>query len=346
MNFLKDLKTPENALLSNSVLDEIMLDKNWEPQYTALIETQEIAHDVNGVPYTKALIKTPKGLFSEVLKIQFNYKIEEITGGRDYWFLDYNNPNQVDVDITIFGAKLPYIFPYFALIQEIENKELKEKATQELSNNIVKFLKRSNLRILYNGANYFIERLGPEFDDIVKGLPYPILYPHEHEKIKDRIHPFKLFFENLIEIATKEKQKDNEEKELKYIEFRKNQENLVNSEKMKNYKETGFKETNRDREIREEEEKNFKETGIKETDYGRKIREEEEREKSKNKRKRKKIKQDKISHAKNMAEEHCKDYKNGLISYGELKSKLEIMQLKGRLNQDYIDNLLEAFNED
>ena len=47
-----------------------------------------------------------------------------------------------------------------------------------------------------------------------------------------------------------------------------------------------------------------------------------------------------------MAEEHCKDYKNGLISYGELKSKLEIMQLKGRLNQDYIDNLLEAFKED
>ena len=70
------------------------------------------------------------------------------------------------------------------------------------------------------------------------------------------------------------------------------------------------------------------------------------KEEPQNKKSRKQIKQDKISHAKNMAEEHCKDYKNGLISYGELKSKLEIMQLKGRLNQDYIDNLLEAFKED
>lgn len=73
---------------------------------------------------------------------------------------------------------------------------------------------------------------------------------------------------------------------------------------------------------------------------------EEIKEEPQNKKSRKQIKQDKISHAKNMAEEHCKDYKNGLISYGELKSKLEIMQLKGRLNQDYIDNLLEAFKED
>lgn len=73
---------------------------------------------------------------------------------------------------------------------------------------------------------------------------------------------------------------------------------------------------------------------------------EEIKEETQNKKSRKQIKQDKISHAKNMAEEHCKDYKNGLISYGELKSKLEIMQLKGRLNQDYIDNLLEAFKED
>ena len=73
---------------------------------------------------------------------------------------------------------------------------------------------------------------------------------------------------------------------------------------------------------------------------------EEIKEETQNKKSRKQIKQDKISHAKNMAEEHCKDYKNGLISYGELKSKLEIIQLKGRLNQDYIDNLLEAFKED
>ena len=73
---------------------------------------------------------------------------------------------------------------------------------------------------------------------------------------------------------------------------------------------------------------------------------EEIKEETQNKKSRKQIKQDKISHAKNMAEEHCKDYKNGLISYEELKIKLEIMQLKGRLNQDYIDNLLEAFKED
>ena len=73
---------------------------------------------------------------------------------------------------------------------------------------------------------------------------------------------------------------------------------------------------------------------------------EEIKEETQNKKSRKQIKQDKISHAKNMAENHCEDYKSGLISYEDLKIKLEIMQLKGRINKDYIDNLLEIIKEE
>ena len=317
MNFLKDIPTPKNALLSNSVLDEIMLDRNLKS-------------------YSTDLIENPKELFSEVLGIQFNIeKIPEINVIYEY-AMQNGYAMQTDVDIDILRSKLGCIvLPYFLLVEEIKNRneKLAENALSELSNNIIKLLKRESL-IFENGTSYLIERL--HLDNALPSCQY------NARKRTYSISLFKAFIVNLIEKAPKEKQKDKEERELKNIEFRKNQEDLDNSEKMKNYKETGFKETNRDRKIREEEE-NFKETGIKETDYGRKIREEEEREKLKNKRKRKKVKQDKISHAKNMAEEHCKDYKNGLISYGELKSKLEIMQLKGRLNQDYIDNLLEAF---
>ena len=318
MNFLKDIPTPKNALLSNSVLDEIMLDRNLKS-------------------YSTDLIENPKELFSEVLGIQFNIeKIPEINVIYEY-AMQNGYAMQTDVDIDILRSKLGCIvLPYFLLVEEIKNRneKLAENALSELSNNIIELLKRERF-IFENGTSYLIERL--HLDNALPSCQY------NARKRTYSISLFKAFIVNLIEKAPKEKQKDKEERELKNIEFRKNQEDLDNSEKMKNYKETGFKETNRDRKIREEEEENFKETGIKETDYGRKIREEEEREKLKNKRKRKKVKQDKISHAKNMAEEHCKDYKNGLISYGELKSKLEIMQLKGRLNQDYIDNLLEAF---
>ena len=247
---------------------------------------------------------------------------------------------QTDVDIDILRSKLGCIvLPYFLLVEEIKNRneKLAENALSELSNNIIKLLKRESL-IFENGTSYLIERL--HLDNALPSCQY------NARKRTYSISLFKAFIVNLIEKAPKEKQKDKEERELKNIEFRKNQEDLDNYEKMKNYKETGFKETNWDRKIREEEEENFKETGIKETDYGRKIREEEETQKLKNKRERKKVKQDKISHAKNMAEEHCKDYKNGLISYEELKIKLEIMQLKGRLNQDYIDNLLGEFKKD
>ena len=316
MTLLKDLKTPKNALLSNSVLDEIMLEKNLKS-------------------YSTDLIENPKELFGEVLGIQFN--IEKIPWGYDITINDY--ARQDDINIDILRSKLGYIvLPYFLLVEEIKNRneKLAEKALSELSNNIIKLLNRESY-IFEKGTGYLIGRLS--LDNALPSCQYNARRTYS-------ISLFKAFIVNLIEKAPKEKQKDKEERELKNIEFRKNQEDLDNSEKMKNYKETGFKETNWDRKIREEEEENFKETGIKETNYGRKIREEEEREKLKNKRERKKVKQDKISHAKNMAEEHCKDYKNGLISYEELKIKLEIMQLKGRLNQDYIDNLLEAFKED
>tara|TARA_B100001175_G_C19401670_1_gene586578 strand:- start:26 stop:976 length:951 start_codon:yes stop_codon:yes gene_type:complete len=316
MNFLKDSKTPENALLSNSVLNEIMLEKNLKS-------------------YSTDLIENPKELFSEVLGIQFN--IEKIPW--DEWVI-YERAMQTDVDIDILRSKLGCIvLPYFLLVEEIKNRneKLAENALSELSNNIIKLLKRESL-IFENGTGYLIERL--HLDNALPSSQY------NARRRTYSISLFKAFIVNLIEKAPKEKQKDKEEMELKNIEFRKNQEDLDNSEKMKNYKETGFKETNRDRKIREEKEENFKETGIKETDYDRKIREEEEREKLKNKRERKKVKQDKISHAKNMAEEHCKDYKNGVISYEDLKIKLEIMQLKGRLNQDYIDNLLEVSKKD
>ena len=317
MTLLKDLKTPKNALLSNSVLDEIMLVKNLKS-------------------YSTDLIENPKELFGEVLGIQFN--IEKIPWGYDMTINDY--ARQADVNIDILRSKLGYIvLPYFLLVEEIKNRneKLAENALSELSNNIIKLLNRESY-IFEKGTGYLIVRL--HLDNALPSCQY------NARRRTYSISLFKAFIVNLIEKAPKEKQKDIEERELKNIEFRKNQEDLDNSEKMKNYKETGFKETNWDRKIREEEEENFKEMGIKETDYGRKIREEEEREKLKNKRERKKVKQDKISHAKNMAEEHCKDYKNGLISYEELKIKLEIMQLKGRLNQDYIDNLLGEFKKD
>ena len=76
MTLLKDLKTPKNALLSNSVLDEIMLEKNLKS-------------------YSTDLIENPKELFGEVLGIQFN--IEKIP-----WVnVIYDYARQADVDIDI-----------------------------------------------------------------------------------------------------------------------------------------------------------------------------------------------------------------------------------------------------
>ena len=81
MTLLKDLKTPKNALLSNSVLDEIMLEKNLKS-------------------YSTDLIENPKELFGEVLGIQFN--IEKIP-----WVnVNYDYARQADVDIDIFTESL------------------------------------------------------------------------------------------------------------------------------------------------------------------------------------------------------------------------------------------------
>ena len=123
MTLLKDLKTPKNALLSNSVLDEIMLDRNLKS-------------------YSTDLIENPKGLFGEVLGIQFNIeKIPEIN-------VIYEYAMQIDVDIDILRSKLGCIvLPYFLLVEEIKNRneKLAENALSELSNNIIKLLKRESL---------------------------------------------------------------------------------------------------------------------------------------------------------------------------------------------------------
>ena len=136
MKPLKDIPTPKNALLSNSVLDEIMLEKNLKS-------------------YSTDLIENPKELFSEVLGIQFNIeKIPEIN-------VIYEYAMQTDVDIDILRSKLGCIvLPYFLLVEEIKNRneKLAENALSELSNNIIKLLNRESY-IFEKGTGYLIKRL-------------------------------------------------------------------------------------------------------------------------------------------------------------------------------------------
>ena len=189
MNFLKDSKTPENALLSNSVLNEIMLEKNLKS-------------------YSTDLIENPKELFSEVLGIQFN--IEKIPW--DEWVI-YERAMQTDVDIDILRSKLGCIvLPYFLLVEEIKNRneKLAENALSELSNNILKLLK-SERSILVNGSDYLIERLRledplPSSTYYAKERIYIASRSKEERHLKDTL--FKAFIVNLIETAEKEMKKD------------------------------------------------------------------------------------------------------------------------------------------
>jgi len=336
MKPLKDIPTPKNALLSNSVLDEIMLDRNLKS-------------------YSTDLIENPKGLFSEVLGIQFNIeKIPEID-------VIYEYARQTDVDINILRSKLGcIILPYFLLVEEIKNRNAKlaESAISELSNNILKLLKSERL-IFENGTGYLIEHL--YLDNALPSGPY------NARRRTYSISLFKAFIVNLIEIAEKEKTKDKEELKAKEIEFRKAQEDLSNSEKIKNYKETGFKETNLERERREQIEKNFKETGIKETDYERDKRELEEKEIEKNFKetgiketdddreqreyeekiqKEEELEEEIIQKYGPIAESLVEDYKSGLIDKNKLEAQLWDMESKDMLYEDYIFDLLNSIEED
>jgi len=336
MKPLKDTTTPENALLSNSVLDEIMLDKNLKS-------------------YSTDLIENPKGLFSEVLGIHFNIeKIPEVDVVDAY-------ARQTDVDIDILRSKLGcIILPHFLLIQGIKsrNAKLAENAISELSNNILKLLKSERF-IFENGSDYLIERLRLE-------NPLPSS-PYNAKKRIYNVSLFKAFIVNLIETAENEMKKEKEELEIKEKEFRKAQEDQMNSEKMKNYKETGIKETNEERELREQIEKNFKETGIKETDYERDERESEEKEIEKNFKetgiretdyerehreyeekiqKEEELEEEMIQKYGPVAESLVEDYKSGLIDKNKLEAQLNDMKSKGMLYEEYLYNLLDSIEED
>jgi len=336
MKPLKDITTPKNALLSNSVLDEIMLDKNLKS-------------------YSTDLIENPEGLFSEVLGIQFN--IEKINERLDY---NIEFAMQADVDISRLRSQLgDIVLPYFLLVDEIKNRNAKlaEIAVSELSNNIIKLLKSERLIFIY-GTSYLIERL--YLDNALPSGPYntPRIYS---------ISLFKAFIVNLIETAENEMKKEKEELEIKEKEFRKAQEDQMNAEKMKNYKETGIKETNEERKLREQIEKNFKETGIKETDYERDERESEEKEIEKNFKetgiketdddreqreyeekiqKEEELEEEMIQKYGPIAESFVEDYKSGLIDKNKLEAQLNDMKSKDMLYEEYILDLLDSIDDD
>ena len=316
MKPLKDIPTPENALLSNSVLYEIMLDRKYKSYRTDLIEY-------------------PKGLWFEVLGVQFNF--EELESSAQYSDEVYGGYEAFieDLDIKIFRAKLGYIIlPYFLLVEQVIRRNIKlgENAKSELSNNIIKFLKREE-SIFISGTDYLIERL--RLDNSLPSGRY------NQDRRSYKVSLFKEFIVNLIEIAEKEKMKDKEELKAKEIEFRKAKEDQMNSEKMKNYKETGIKETNEERKLREQIEKNFKETGIKETDDDREQREYEEKIQ-----KEEELEEEMIQKYGPIAESFVEDYKSGLIDKNKLEAQLNDMKSKDMLYEEYILDLLDSIDDD
>jgi hypothetical protein len=186
MQPLKDIPTPENALLSNSVLYEIMLEKGLKS-------------------YSTDLIEKPKNLFDKVLGIQFDTK-----KNNSYWGItEYTL--QIDVDIDSLRKKLDVlILPYFLLVETIENQQLAIKAKQELSDNIIKILKQEKF-ILKSGADYLIERLrlnNLKFEDEFISGRRNLLCELNLSKRTNIDHLFKIFIVNLIETAENEKNKE------------------------------------------------------------------------------------------------------------------------------------------
>ena len=77
-------------------------------------------------------------------------------------------------------------------------------------------------------------------------------------------------------------EKNFKETGIKETDYERDQRESEDKEREKNFKETGIKETDNEKNLREQIEKNFKETGIKETDYERDQRESEDKEREKN----------------------------------------------------------------
>ena len=144
MKPLKDITTPENALLSNTLLDEILDEIGMSDKKLKSYSTDE-----------RLQVRTAKGLYKEVLGIHLNInKIPEVD-------VIYEYAMQTDVDIDILRSKLGcIILPYFLLAEKIKNinAKLAETALSQLSNNILKLLKSAR-SILVNGSDYLIERL-------------------------------------------------------------------------------------------------------------------------------------------------------------------------------------------
>ncbi len=118
-----------------------------------------------------------------------------------------------------------------------------------------------------------------------------------------------------------------------------------NEQREKNFKETGIKETDYERDKREskekEIEKNLKETGIRETDYEREQREYEEKIQ-----KEEELEEEMIQKYAPIAESLVEDYKSGLIDKNKLEAQLNDMKSKGMLYEEYIYNLLDSIEED
>ena len=196
MKPLKDITTPENALLSNTLLDEILDEIGMSDKKLKSYSTDD-----------RLQVRTAKGLYKEVLGIHLNInKIPEVD-------VIYEYAMQTDVDIDILRSKLGcIILPYFLLAEKIKNinAKLAENALSELSNNILKLLK-SERSILVNGSDYLIERLRledplPSSTYYAKERIYIASRSKEERHLKDTL--FKAFIVNLIETAEKEMKKD------------------------------------------------------------------------------------------------------------------------------------------
>ena len=317
---LKDIETPNDAPLKHSLLikvaDELKIgvNRNSDEYFKAVFDVQD-------------LICTPP----------------EKRWGR----IDFVLQRDVDIDrFKIFVLQV--LTPYFALIELIQNNELKEMCLNELSNFFITQVKE---------RSYVSLKTKDAYSNFARDAIESFIEFNEFDK------NYKNLLFNLVNVIRKDEEKLRE----RDLEFCKKDEERKNIEKDKNFKETGIKETDVERRIREEIDKNFKETGISETDYQRQLREEESNEKDKNFKEtgisetnfERNLREDEEKVIKEetegdeliqqygfIAESYYEEYKNGLIDIEKLRKQLTEMKNKGMLKQDYIDYLLETIEEE
>ena len=270
---LKNIETPKDAPLKHSLLFEV-------------------ADDLKIRVNRKAL-----EFFGQV------YEVQELIYNPNsrHFQIDFVLENDVIID-QFQSFVLRTLTPYFALVELIQNKELKELCLKDLSNFFITQVKEGHyLKILEDATVRF------------KPAWYgPIMSDDEYNEFEKN---YKNFLFNLVNAFKKheEKRKD------RNLEFRKKDEARKNIEKDKNFKETGIRETDFERNLREDEEK-----VIKEETEGDEL----------------------IQQYGYIAESYYEDYKSGLIDIEKLRKQLSEMKKKGMLKQDYIDYLLETIEEE